>query len=130
MDQSNNDDVVKAPPSSEDAPTGTSLVSPSVVNSQISTSRFEKTTQNVIWMPLRNIKDATDRKSLINALTEYRGHLFEEYLKELCTIFECKNEKISFVYIPPESTNDHQEVGDSILIQGEEIIIFEAKSRQ
>ena len=41
-----------------------------------------------------------------------------------------KNQNLFFKHIPPEATTDHEEVGDSILIQGNKLIIFEAKSRQ
>ena len=93
-------------------------------------SLFEKSTQNVIWMSLKNLTTKEDRDTAVNKLTDYRGRLFEAHLKEVCRIFESKNNKISFFYISPESTADHEEVGDSILIQGNEIVIFEAKSRQ
>ncbi len=90
---------------------------------------FEKSTQNAIWMPTKG-SSGTDRQTLVNHLTHYRGLLFEEYLKELCSIMISKNQKLSFKHIPPEATVDHEEVGDSILIQGNKLIIFEAKSRQ
>lgn len=90
---------------------------------------FEKSTQNAIWMPTRG-SYGTERQTLVNHLTHYRGLLFEEYLKELCSIMVSKNQNLSFKHIPPEATADHEEVGDSILIQGNKLIIFEAKSRQ
>ena len=90
---------------------------------------FEKSTQNAIWMPTRG-SSGTDRQILINHLTHYRGLLFEEYLKELCSIMVKKNQNLFFKHVPPEATTDHEEVGDSILIQDKKIVIFEAKSRQ
>lgn len=90
---------------------------------------LEKSTQNIIWMAIKNT-DEKDRGTLINDLTSYRGRLFEEYLKELCSIMTEKNKKLSFAHIPPDATTDHEEVGDSILIQGNKLVIFEAKSRQ
>ena len=90
---------------------------------------FEKSTQNAIWMAVRG-STGTTRQGLIHHLTHYRGLLFEEYLKELCSIMIEKNENLSFTHIPPEATTDNEEVGDSILIQDKKLIIFEAKSRQ
>ncbi len=90
---------------------------------------LQKATHNIIWMPTRGVT-GKERAKLINHLTHYRGKLFEEYVKELCSIMVSKNAKLSFVHIPPEETEDHEEVGDSILIQGNKLIIFEAKSRQ
>jgi len=90
---------------------------------------LEKSTQNAIWMPTKGVS-SEDRQNLIHHLTHYRGRLFEEYLKELCSIMVEKNVNLSFKHIPPEATADHEEVGDSILIQGNKLIIFEAKSRQ
>lgn len=90
---------------------------------------FEKTTQNMIWMSVGETRDE-ERKDLVNYLTSYRGRLFEEYLKELCSIMTEKNKKLSFAHVPPDATTDHEEVGDSILIQGNKLVIFEAKSRQ
>ena len=43
---------------------------------------------------------------------------------------QSKNRKLSYLYIPAEATQDHEEVGDSILVQGDSMIVFEAKSRQ
>ena len=93
------------------------------------TCLFEKSTQNAIWMATKG-STGTERQTLVNHLTHYRGLLFEEYLKELCLIMVSKNQNLSFRHIPPEATTDHEEVGDSILIQGNKLIIFEAKSRQ
>lgn len=90
---------------------------------------LEKSTQNTIWMTTNGVT-RENRQQLIHHLTHYRGLLFEEYLKELCSVMVEKNDNLSFIYIPPEATSDHEEVGDSILIQENEVIIFEAKSRQ
>jgi hypothetical protein len=90
---------------------------------------LEKATQNVIWMPLTGVKE-DEKGRIVNDLTNYRGNLFGEYVKELCSVFENKNKKIFFLYIPPESTKDSEEVGDSILIQGDKLVVIEAKSRQ
>jgi hypothetical protein len=90
---------------------------------------LEKSTQNLIWMTTRGIT-GVEGKQLINHLTHYRGLLFEEYLKELCTIMVERNKSLFFTHIPPEATTDNEEVGDAILIQGNKLVIFEAKSRQ
>ena len=90
---------------------------------------LQKATQNAVWMSVSSAsKD--QREKLIIDLTNYRGRLFEEYIKELCSVFESKNQKIKFFYLPPESNKDHEEVGDSILAQESDVLIFEAKSRQ
>jgi len=92
---------------------------------------IQKTTQNLIWLPKsRMTLSDSERKKLVIDLTSYRGRLFEEYVKYLCGVLVNKNPKMSFCYIPPESTLDHEEVGDSILIQDQTILILEAKSRQ
>ncbi len=90
---------------------------------------LQKATQNSIWMPLKKI-NGVDRKTILNHLTEYRGALFEGYLRELCRVMTDTNKKIVFTYIPAEDTSDNEEVGDAILSQEDEIAIFEAKSRQ
>jgi len=90
---------------------------------------LEKSTQNIIWMTIRKFSKS-DRPKLINDLTNYRGRLFEEYLKDLCSVMVEKNKNLSFEYIPPSVTNNNEEVGDSILIQDNKLLIFEAKSRQ
>ncbi len=90
---------------------------------------LQKATQNTIWMPLDHVT-GKEKQKMLNELTDYRGRLFGEYLKEICRLFERQNKKIIFQYIPAESTDSHEEVGDSILIQENEIVIFEAKSRQ
>lgn len=90
---------------------------------------IQKATQNAIWMLLDYVPKEQRQKTL-NDLTDYRGRLFEEYIKEICKVFESQNKKISFCYIPPESNSTREEVGDSILIQDGKVVIFEAKSRQ
>jgi hypothetical protein len=80
-------------------------------------------------MPLDHVT-GKEKQKMLNELTDYRGRLFGEYLKDICRLFETQNKKISFRYIPAESANNYEEVGDSILIQENEIVIFEAKSRQ
>lgn len=93
---------------------------------------FEKTTQNIIWLP-KNGMMLLEQKAIeknVTGLMKYRGQLFEEYVKMLCNIMSEKNKKIKFYYVPPEQTELHQEVGDAILIQDNKIIILEAKSRQ
>ncbi len=93
---------------------------------------LKKTTQNIIWLPKSRIQNSEKNEinKLVNDLTNYRGLLFQEYIKTLCQLMATKNEKIFFYYIPPESTVDNEEVGDAILIQGDALIILEAKSRQ
>lgn len=90
---------------------------------------LQKATHNIIWMATKGVT-GNAKKALINDLTQYRGELFEEYLKEICSEMCTKNANISFIHIPPEETEDHEEIGDSILTQGNKIVIFEAKSRQ
>lgn len=90
---------------------------------------IQKATQNAIWMLLDYVPKEQRQKTL-NDLTDYRGRLFEEYIKEICRVFESQNKKISFHYIPPEANATKQEVCDSILIQDGKLVIFEAKSRQ
>lgn len=89
---------------------------------------LEKATQNIFWFSKDQGKNLSKTEAI--SLTSYRGELFEEYVKELCGIMDNKNEALSFSYIPSDSTADHEEVGDSILIQGNKMIIIEAKSRQ
>lgn len=89
---------------------------------------LEKATQNIFWFSKDKAKQLSKSEAI--SLTSYRGELFEEYVKELCRIMENKNKALSFSYIPSNSTADHEEVGDSILVQGDKIIIIEAKSRQ
>ena len=93
---------------------------------------LEKTTQNIIWMPKSRTSGLSQEESdrLVNKLTDYRGVLFEEYIRGICNTMEDKNKKISSHYIPPEFTGDNEEVGDSLLIQDGNIVIIEAKSRQ
>lgn len=89
---------------------------------------LEKATQNIFWFPQSQAKNLS--KAEATSLSSYRGALFGEYVKRLCKIMENKNTKLSFFYISGESTADHEEVGDSILVQGDKIVIIEAKSRQ
>ncbi len=91
---------------------------------------LEKTTQNIIWLPVKDMSIKEERDHVVNTLTKYRGELFETHLKKLCSEFESKNNRIFFKYISHEKTQDDEEVGDSLLIQGDEIVVFEAKSRQ
>jgi len=95
-------------------------------------SLLQKATQNIIWLPKNQAKNLTKRETekLVNDLTSFRGQLFGEYIKDLCNIMQSKNRKLSYLYIPAEATQDHEEVGDSILVQGDSMIVFEAKSRQ
>jgi hypothetical protein len=91
---------------------------------------FQKATQNLVWMPktkVRGLSKDEDTK-LAKDLASYRGKLFENYLRYLFGVMESKNNKISFIYIPAEGAID--EVGDGILIQGDKMVLVEAKSRQ
>ncbi|MFA6429096.1 MAG: hypothetical protein WCV84_01190 [Patescibacteria group bacterium] len=93
---------------------------------------IQKTTQNLIWMPKSRIKNLTQQQSddLANDITNYRGVLFEGYVRWLCEMMRKKNSKISFHYIPKETAADRQEVADALLIQDDKLLIIEAKSRQ
>ncbi len=93
---------------------------------------FEKTTQNIIWLPKSQIVDLERKESdiLVNDLTNYRGELFEKYVKYLCKAMDEKNKNLFFRYLSAESATDNEEVGDSVLIQGNNVVIIEAKSRQ
>jgi|GEM_PF-1936687 len=93
---------------------------------------LEKTTQNMIWLPRNRALGLDDdqTKKLMIELTSYRGRLFEEHVKSLCHEMAKKNPKTSFYYIPPEATKKHEEIGDSLLVQGDSLVILEAKSRQ
>lgn len=95
-------------------------------------SLLEKTTQNLIWIPKSRLKGISKdgMKTLVNDLTSFRGKVFEEYVKFLCRGMANVSSKLKFLYIPPEATDDHEEVGDSVLMQGKRIVILEAKSRQ
>lgn len=92
----------------------------------------QKTTQNLIWMPKSRISGLTKPASddLANELTRYRGELFGEYVKWLCGVMVEKNAATSFHYIPPAEAADGEEVSDAVLIQGDKLIVIEAKSRQ
>lgn len=93
---------------------------------------LQKITQNLIWMPKSRIKGLTAQqsKNLTNNVTNYRGVLFEGYVRRLCEVMQTKNPKITFQYFPKESTIDHEEVADALLIQDDKLLILEAKSRQ
>ncbi|MBI2473929.1 hypothetical protein HYV70_05260 [Candidatus Uhrbacteria bacterium] len=93
---------------------------------------LEKTTQNIIWLPKSKVTGLTKEQmdKLVIELTSYRGKLFEEHVKKLCVEMVNKNTKTVFHYIPPEATKTHEEVGDSLLVQGDTLVILEAKSRQ
>lgn len=93
---------------------------------------IQKTTQNLIWMPKSRMSISAQAANgdLVNELTRYRGELFGEYLKWLCGVMAEKNTAISFHYIPAAAAADSEEVSDAILIQGDRLIVIEAKSRQ
>lgn len=93
---------------------------------------LQKVTQNIIWLPKNRSlgMDKDQARKLVIELTSFRGRLFEEYVKSLCEEMAARNPKTSFHYIPPEETDSHEEVGDSLLIQDEKLVIVEAKSRQ
>ncbi len=93
---------------------------------------LEKTTQNFVWLPLSRVTGLSDKQRavLVKELTSYRGRVFEEYVKDLCIEMAQKNPKTQHLHISPEETEEHEEVGDSLLIEGENLIILEAKSRQ
>ena len=93
---------------------------------------FQKATQNLVWMPKARVTGLSSKEdnALAKDLTSYRGQLFENYMRYLFGIMESKNDKMSFTYIPAEDTDDNEEVGDSILIQDDKLILVEAKSRQ
>lgn len=88
---------------------------------------LQKTASNLLWVPTQNILDKSERKKLVNELTEYRGRLFETYLKEICQEMQGLNNKQIYHYINDDKDG---ELGDAILIQGNKAVIFEAKSRQ
>ncbi|MBP6854880.1 MAG: hypothetical protein KBD26_03085 [Candidatus Pacebacteria bacterium] len=93
---------------------------------------FQKATQNLVWMPKARVTGLSKQEdtALAKDLTSYRGQLFESYMRSLFKEMESKNAKMSFTYIPAEDTADNEEVGDSILIQDDKLILVEAKSRQ
>jgi len=93
---------------------------------------LQKITQNLIWVPkiIMNGLRKQESDELVNRLTDYRGILFGEYIMQLFTIMKEKNQKIDFFYVDPDMTEDHEEVGDSLLYQDGQLVIIEAKSRQ
>jgi hypothetical protein len=87
-------------------------------------SLLEKTTKNLPWM--LNLGE----NKCVNNLTRYRGLIFDRYIQWLCSEMSLLNKNLHSVYIPAKDTKRHEEIGDSILIQDDKIVIIEAKSRQ
>jgi hypothetical protein len=90
---------------------------------------FAKFNDNLLWLPVTGLV-GEERQRYVHGMTDYRGKRFEEYLKYLCGEMARLNPRLSYAYISPEATADHEEVGDSLLAEDNNLLVFEAKSRQ